>query len=73
MMPGQIGLELDRDGVLSLDTNAFDEAISEDYMGVLALIGADKTGSSTSNTVGFYGASSDYTTKDVTHTTGTAE
>jgi flagellar hook-associated protein 2 len=62
MMPGQIGLELDRDGVLSLNTNVFDEAISEDYMGVLAIIGADKTGSSTSNTVGFYGASSDNTT-----------
>ncbi|HEW78543.1 MAG TPA: hypothetical protein ENH34_01050 [Phycisphaerales bacterium] len=62
LMPGQIGLEIDRDGVLSLDTNAFDEAISEDYMGVLAIIGADKTGSSNSNTIEFYGASSKYTT-----------
>ncbi len=47
---------------MSLDTNAFDEAISEDYMGVLAIIGADKTGSSNSNTIEFYGASSKYTT-----------
>jgi len=62
LTPGQIGLELDGDGVLSLDTNAFDEAIAEDYMGVLAIIGADKTGSSDSNTVRFYGASSNYTT-----------
>jgi flagellar capping protein FliD len=62
LMPGQIGLELDRDGVLSLNTNVFDEAIAEDYMGVLAVIGADKTGSSDSNTIEFYGASSDYTT-----------
>jgi len=31
-------------------------------MGVLAIIGADKTGSSDSNTIEFYGASSDYTT-----------
>ena len=62
LMPGQIGLELDRDGLLSLDTNVFDEAIAEDYMGVLAIIGADKTGSSDSNTIGFYGASSNYTT-----------
>jgi flagellar hook-associated protein 2 len=61
LMPGQIGLELDRDGVLSLNTNVFDEAIAEDYMGVLAVIGADKTGSSDSNTIEFYGASSDYT------------
>ena len=62
LMPGQIGLELDRDGVLSLNTNVFDEAIAEDYMGVLALIGADKTGSSDSNAIKFYGASSDNTT-----------
>ncbi|MHC4571764.1 MAG: flagellar filament capping protein FliD [Planctomycetota bacterium] len=62
LIPAQIGLELDGDGLLSLDTNVFDEAIAEDYMGVLALIGADKTGSSTSNTVEFYGASSSYTT-----------
>ena len=62
LMPGQIGLELDRDGILSLDTNVFDEAIAEDYMDVLALLGADKTGSSDSNTIEFYGASSNYTT-----------
>ncbi len=62
LMPGEIGLELDGDGMLSLDGSVFDEAIAEDYMGVLAIIGADKTGSSTSNTVQFYGASSQYTT-----------
>ena len=62
LTPGQIGLELDKEGVLSLDSNVFDEAIAEDYMGVLALIGADKTGSSDSNTVKFYSASSKYTT-----------
>jgi flagellar hook-associated protein 2 len=62
LMPGQIGLELDRDGLLNLDSNVFDEAIAEDYTGVLAIIGADKTGSSDSNTIQFYGASSTYTT-----------
>ena len=62
LMPGQIGLELDKEGVLSLNSNVFDEAIAEDYMGVLALIGADKTGSSDSNTIKFYDASSNYTT-----------
>jgi flagellar hook-associated protein 2 len=62
LMPGQIGLELDSDGLLNLDSNTFDEAIAEDYMGVLALIGADKTGNSDSNTVEFYGASNNYTT-----------
>ena len=62
LMPAQIGLELDKNGMLTLDTNVFDEAIAKDYMGVLAIIGADKTGSSDSNTIKFYGASSDYTT-----------
>ncbi len=62
LSPLGIGLELDKDGVLSLDTNAFDEAIAQDYRGVLAVIGADKTGSSDSNTVQFYSASSNYTT-----------
>ncbi len=62
LLPGQIGLELDKDGVLSLDTNVFDEAIAEDYMDVLAIIGADKTGSSDSNDIEFYSASSKYTT-----------
>jgi len=62
LMPAQIGLEIDSDGLLSLDTNVFDEAIAEDYLGALAIIGADKTGSSTSDIVEFYGASGRYTT-----------
>ncbi len=60
-MPGEIGLELDGEGKLSLNTGTFDEAVADDYMGVLAIIGADKTGSSDSNTIAFYGASSDHT------------
>ncbi len=62
LMAGQIGLELDRDGVLSLNSSVFDEAIAEDYMGVLAIIGANNAGSSDSNTIEFYDASSKYTT-----------
>jgi len=62
LTPLDLGLELDKDGILSLDTNKFDEAIAADYMGVLAVIGADKTGSSTSDIIKFYGAHSDYTT-----------
>lgn len=61
LMPAQIGLELDGDGILSLDTTVFDEAITKDYRSVLALIGADKTGSSDSNVVQFYSASKEYT------------
>ncbi|MHC4638751.1 MAG: flagellar filament capping protein FliD, partial [Planctomycetota bacterium] len=62
LTPGQIGLELGSDGMLTFDSNVFDEAIAEDYMGVLAIIGADKSGSSDSNTIEFYSASSKYTT-----------
>jgi len=61
LMPGQIGLELDQDGLLSLDENAFNEAIAKDYVGVLALIGASKTGSSDNNAIQFYSASGDNT------------
>ena len=64
LMPGQIGLELDEDGMLALSSSDFDKAIAKDYMGVLAVIGADKTGSSDSNTIEFYGASSMNTTAD---------
>ncbi len=62
LTPAHIGLELDSDGLLNLDTNVFDEAIAGDYMDVLAIIGADKTGSSDSNTIEFYDAHSNYTT-----------
>jgi flagellar capping protein FliD len=61
LMPGQIGIELDQDGMLSLDSTVFDEALAEDYTGLLELIGADKSGSSTNNTIQFYNASSSYT------------
>ncbi len=62
LMAGQIGLELDRDGLLNFDTTVFDEAVANDYMATLALIGADKSGSTNSNVIEFYGASSNYTT-----------
>ncbi len=61
-MPGHLGLELDKDGKLTLDADTLDEAVADDYAGVLAIIGADKTGTSDNNTIAFYSASSDYTT-----------
>jgi flagellar capping protein FliD len=60
--PAQIGIQLDRDGMMSVTGSTFDDAIAKDYLGALAVIGADKTGSSDSNTVEFYGASGNYTT-----------
>jgi flagellar capping protein FliD len=62
LTPGHLGLQLDKDGLLTFDTNVFDEAIAKDYMGVLAVIGANKTGSSSSNTIKFNRAGSNYTT-----------
>jgi flagellar capping protein FliD len=62
LTPGHIGLQFDQDGMLSLTASQFDEAIAQDYLGVLALIGARKTGGSDSNAVEFYGASERYTT-----------
>ena len=43
--PRDIGLSFDADGMLSLDGDTFDEAIQQDYRGVLSLIGSQKTGS----------------------------
>ena len=62
LTPAHIGIELDRDGLLSLDTADFDKAIAEDYADVLSVIGANKTGSSDSNTIELYHASTNYTT-----------
>jgi len=62
--PQDIGLEFNTDGMLKLDGNTFDEAISDDYLGVLELIGAVKTGTSDSSTIKFYEASK-YTTAGV--------
>jgi flagellar hook-associated protein 2 len=60
--PSQLGLSVDSTGQLSLDSNILNTAISDNYLGVLALLGADKTGTSSSNTIGFYSANANYTT-----------
>jgi flagellar hook-associated protein 2 len=57
-LAGEIGLSLDSDGLLSLDEDALDEAIQDDYAGVLALLGADRTGTSDSDALRFHAASS---------------
>jgi flagellar capping protein FliD len=62
LTPLDIGLDIDKDGVLTFDTSKFDEAVAKNYLAVLDVIGADKAGSSTSDTIKFYGASSNYTT-----------
>ena len=62
LSPSQLGFSVDSSGQLSLDSNILNTAISDNYMGVLALIGATKTGISSSSTIGFYSASDKYTT-----------
>lgn len=59
--PSQLGLSVDSAGQLSLDTNILNKAISDNYLGVLALLGATKTGNSDSSTIDFYSASDNYT------------
>ncbi|NLH15522.1 MAG: flagellar filament capping protein FliD [Phycisphaerae bacterium] len=59
--PSDIGLTLNAEGMLELDEKALDEAIVDDYNGVLDLIGTDKTGDSTSDAIKFYSANK-YTT-----------
>ncbi|AQT66910.1 Flagellar cap protein [Anaerohalosphaera lusitana] len=64
LMPQDIGLEIDSDGVLSLDSEALEEAMDNGFNDVLSIIGADKTGTITNDAhkiISFYGASK-YTT-----------
>jgi flagellar hook-associated protein 2 len=55
---GQIGLSIDKTGVLSLDTTMLSSALSSNYKGVLDLIGAQNTGQSDNSTIQFGGATS---------------
>ena len=53
-LPGDIGLKVDSNDMLSLNSSDFDDAIAEDYAGVLELIGAMNKGSSNSDIIKFY-------------------
>jgi flagellar capping protein FliD len=60
--PQDIGLTINADGTLELDSETFDDAVSEDYTAVLNLIGAQQVGSSfggESAYISFYGANQD--------------
>jgi len=54
--PEDIGLDIGTDGMLELDESTFDEAVVDDYLGVLRLLGAQKVGASDSTTIKYYGA-----------------
>ncbi len=57
-LAGEIGLSIDRYGKLELDADVLDDALAEDYLGVLRLLGADRTGASDSGNLQYYGATS---------------
>jgi flagellar hook-associated protein 2 len=59
ILPAQLGIKFDEDGELMLDTSIFNEAMSNDYEGVLSLLGADKTGISDDDYLQFYSATDD--------------
>lgn len=57
----EIGLTINAEGMMELDANKFDEAVVDDYNGVLMLLGATKTGSTSGADAAFlkfYGSSS---------------
>jgi len=58
MLAEQIGLTVDRDGLMELDAAILDNALNEHYEDVLAVIGANKSGATDSEYVQFIGAGS---------------
>jgi flagellar hook-associated protein 2 len=60
-LAGEIGLSVDRYGKLELDADVLDDALAEDYLGVLRLLGADRTGASNLGDLQYYGATSSTT------------
>ncbi len=59
-LPAQVGLEIDRYGELSLDAGKLGDALSEDYEGVLQLLGAVNSGATwNANNIQFTSATND--------------
>ncbi len=63
-LPMQLGIEIDRDGEASLDTSVLNDAITENYEGVLYLIGAVGRGASESAYIQFNSADATSTAGD---------
>jgi len=62
-----VGISVGGDGMLKLDSSKLSDAINEDFLGVIELLGATATGNSESNAVEFYTASAKYTTAGIYH------
>jgi flagellar hook-associated protein 2 len=56
-----IGLTFDGEGMMKFDTTVFNSAITEDFNGVLSLVGANKTSNNNTGIIEFYGSSKKYT------------
>lgn len=57
-----IGLSIDGTGMMEFDTEEFNDAINDDFDDVLELLGATKSGNSSSTIIQFYNANDKYTT-----------
>jgi flagellar capping protein FliD len=57
-----IGLSINGAGMMEFDTDKFNDAINDDFEDVLEVLGATKSGNSSSTIVQFYNASDKYTT-----------
>ncbi|MCP4451812.1 MAG: flagellar filament capping protein FliD, partial [Planctomycetes bacterium] len=62
-----IGISFDGAGMMQFDKSVFNDALDEDYKGVIELLGATKSGSSDSDVVTFYGGSDKYTSAGAFH------
>ena len=62
-----IGLSIDGAGMMEFDSDEFNDAISDNFEDVLELLGATKSGNSSSSIVQFHNASDKYTTAGTYH------
>ncbi len=60
-----IGITFDGEGMMQFDAKVFDNAIRDDFNGVLNLLGANKISDNESGVIQFYSASKKYTTAGV--------
>lgn len=60
-----IGISINGAGVMEFDADIFSDAINDDYKGVLEVLGATKSGNSSSSIIQFHNASDKYTTAGI--------
>jgi len=60
-----LGISFDGAGMMEIDTDEFNDAIDDNYLHVLRLLGATKSGTSTGSEIQFHDSSDKYTTAGV--------